>query len=108
MPGVQSSDVRPFLLSGVPTHGDTTLKVTSPWDGALVGEVSVPTADQIEQAIVDLDAVRLEAQALPAHVRAGALDGSAKGHRPQTEGESGMVPGGRGGWSRHRDVHGRL
>jgi acyl-CoA reductase-like NAD-dependent aldehyde dehydrogenase len=72
--GVQMSDVHPFLLSGVPTHGDSTLKVTSPWDGALVGEVAVPTADQIEQAIVDLDAVRLEAQALPAHVRAGALD----------------------------------
>jgi aldehyde dehydrogenase (NAD+) len=65
---------RPFLLSGQPATGDTTLTVTSPWDGAVVGAVSVPTADQVEQAIVDLDAVRLEAQALPAHVRAGALD----------------------------------
>jgi acyl-CoA reductase-like NAD-dependent aldehyde dehydrogenase len=65
---------RPFLLSGKPTTGDTTLTVTSPWDGSVVGEVSVPTSDQIEQAITDLDAVRLEAQALPAHVRAGALD----------------------------------
>ena len=74
MSGVDNSDVHPFLLSGRPAHGDSTLKVTSPWDGALVGEVAVPTAGQIEQAIVDLDAVRLEAQALPAHVRAGALD----------------------------------
>ncbi|HEY3747611.1 MAG TPA: aldehyde dehydrogenase family protein [Pseudonocardiaceae bacterium] len=65
---------RPFLLSGKPATGDSTLSVTSPWDGSVVGEVSVPTAEQVEQAITDLDAVRLEAQALPAHVRAGALD----------------------------------
>ncbi|HEY1570216.1 MAG TPA: aldehyde dehydrogenase family protein [Pseudonocardiaceae bacterium] len=68
------SEPRPFLLSGVPTTGGATLPVTSPWDGSLVAEVSVPTAEQVEQAVVDLDAVRLEAQALPAHVRAGALD----------------------------------
>jgi acyl-CoA reductase-like NAD-dependent aldehyde dehydrogenase len=68
------SDARPFLLSGRPTTGDTTLTVTSPWDDAVVGEVCVPTSAQVEQAITDLDAVRLEAQALPAHVRAGALD----------------------------------
>ncbi|HEX5117548.1 MAG TPA: aldehyde dehydrogenase family protein [Pseudonocardiaceae bacterium] len=68
------SELRPFLLSGVPTTGAATLPVTSPWDGSLVAEVSVPTPEQVEQAVVDLDAVRLEAQALPAHVRAGALD----------------------------------
>lgn len=66
--------MRPFLLSGQPTTGDTTLTVTSPWDGSVVDEVSVPTGAQVEQAIVDLDAVRFEAQALPVHVRAGALD----------------------------------
>jgi acyl-CoA reductase-like NAD-dependent aldehyde dehydrogenase len=66
--------MRPFRLSGTPATGTTTLPVTSPWDGSLVDEVAVPTADQVEQAIADLDAVRLEAQALPAHVRAGALD----------------------------------
>jgi acyl-CoA reductase-like NAD-dependent aldehyde dehydrogenase len=70
--------VSPFLLSGKPTTGETTLTVTSPWDDAVVGEVSVPTAAQVEQAIADLDAVRLEAQALPAHVRAAALDHLSK------------------------------
>lgn len=70
--------MRPFLLSGTPTTGDTTLPVTSPWDGSLVDEVSIPTAAQVEQAISDLDATRLEAQALPAHVRAGALDHLSK------------------------------
>jgi acyl-CoA reductase-like NAD-dependent aldehyde dehydrogenase len=64
----------PFWLSGKPTFGDESFKVTSPWDGALVAEVSVPTDAQVEQAVADLWATRLEAQALPAHIRAGALD----------------------------------
>jgi acyl-CoA reductase-like NAD-dependent aldehyde dehydrogenase len=68
------SDVTPFLLSGKPATGDETLSVTSPWDGSVVGEVSVPTDAQVEQAVTDLDAVRHEAQATPAHVRAAALD----------------------------------
>jgi acyl-CoA reductase-like NAD-dependent aldehyde dehydrogenase len=68
------SDVTPFYLSGVPATGVDTLQVTSPWDGSVVGEVSVPTDDQVEQAVADLHAGRHEAQATPAHVRAGALD----------------------------------
>jgi acyl-CoA reductase-like NAD-dependent aldehyde dehydrogenase len=72
------SDVKPFYLSGVPTTGEQTLEVTSPWDGRVVGVVSVPTDAQVEQAVADLDAVRLQAQALPAHVRAAALDHISK------------------------------
>ncbi|GAA0360533.1 aldehyde dehydrogenase family protein [Actinoallomurus spadix] len=68
------SDVTPFFLSGVPTTGADTLEVTSPWDGSVVGVVSMPTDAQVEQAVADLDAVRREAQATPAHVRAAALD----------------------------------
>ncbi|UQX88178.1 aldehyde dehydrogenase family protein [Jatrophihabitans telluris] len=68
------SDVRPFYLSGVPTTGTETLEVTSPWDGSVVGVVSVPTDEQVEQAVADLDSVRFEAQSLPAHARAAALD----------------------------------
>jgi len=68
------SDVTPFYLSGVPATGADTLLVTSPWDGSVVGEVSVPTDEQVEQAVADLHAGRHEAQATPAHVRAGALD----------------------------------
>ncbi|MCW2539788.1 MAG: Aldehyde Dehydrogenase [Frankiales bacterium] len=63
-----------FWLSGQATTGEGTLEVTSPWDGRVVGEVSLPTDAQIEQAVADLHAVRQQAQALPAHVRAGALD----------------------------------
>jgi len=66
--------IRPFYLSGVPTLGEGSFEVRSPFDGSLVAEVSRPTAAQAEQAVADLDAVRAEAQALPAHVRAAALD----------------------------------
>jgi acyl-CoA reductase-like NAD-dependent aldehyde dehydrogenase len=68
------ADVTPFYLSGTATLGEETLEVTSPWDGRVVGVVSVPTDAQVEQAVADLHAVRLEAQATPAHVRAAALD----------------------------------
>ncbi len=68
------TEVRPFWLSGVPTFGEATVDVTSPYTGEVVGTVSIPTAAQTEQAVADLYAVRGEAQALPAHVRATALD----------------------------------
>jgi acyl-CoA reductase-like NAD-dependent aldehyde dehydrogenase len=68
------SDVTPFYLSGVPATGNDTLQVTAPWDGSVVGAVSVPTDEQVEQAVADLHAGRHEAQATPAHIRAGALD----------------------------------
>ena len=66
--------IRPFYLSGVPTLGEGSFEVRSPFDGSLVAEVSRPTAAQAEQAVADLAAVRYEVQALPAHVRAAALD----------------------------------
>ncbi len=68
------SDVTPFYLSGTTATGEDTLPVTSPWDGSVVGEVSIPTDAQVEQAVADLYAARYEAQATPAHVRAAALD----------------------------------
>jgi acyl-CoA reductase-like NAD-dependent aldehyde dehydrogenase len=68
------SDITPFLLSGSAATGDGTLPVTSPWDGSVVGVVSIPTDAQVERAVADLHDVRHEAQATPAHVRAGALD----------------------------------
>jgi acyl-CoA reductase-like NAD-dependent aldehyde dehydrogenase len=68
------TEAKPFFLSGAPVTGSETLEVTSPWDGRVVAMVSLPSDAQIEQAVADLDAVRFEAQALPAHVRAGALD----------------------------------
>ena len=66
--------IRPFYLSGKPTHGTDSFEVRNPYDGRLIAEVSVPTDDQVEQAVADLAAVRAESQALPAHARAAALD----------------------------------
>jgi len=47
--------------------------VTSPYDGSVVGRVSVPTPAQVDEAVAAAAAVAAEAAALPAHVRAGAL-----------------------------------
>jgi acyl-CoA reductase-like NAD-dependent aldehyde dehydrogenase len=63
-----------FWLAGRKATGDDTIDVTSPWDGRLVGTVSVPTPVQVEEAIAAADAVRAEFAATPAHVRAAALD----------------------------------
>lgn len=66
--------IRPFYLSGRATTGTDSFEIRSPYDGRPVAEVSVPTDAQVEQAVADLAAVRAEAQALPAHGRAAALD----------------------------------
>lgn len=63
-----------FWLAGREATGETTFDVTSPWDGRLVGEVSVPTDAQVEEAVAAAHAVRDEFAATPAHVRAAALD----------------------------------
>ncbi|WP_433374957.1 aldehyde dehydrogenase family protein [Streptosporangium sp. CA-115845] len=66
-------DVRPFWLAGRPATGDAELTVTNPHDGRVVAVCSVPTADQVEEAVAAAAAVRKEAAALPIHVRADAL-----------------------------------
>lgn len=64
----------PFWLAGKPAYGEHALPVYSPWDGTLVGAVSIPEPDQVEQAVSELAAVRAQAEALPAHMKAAALD----------------------------------
>ncbi|MFJ2030900.1 aldehyde dehydrogenase family protein [Streptosporangium sp. NPDC087985] len=66
-------DVRPFWLAGRPATGDAELTVTNSYDGRVVGVCSVPTADQVEEAVAAAVAVQKQAAALPVHVRAGAL-----------------------------------
>ncbi|MEV6118687.1 aldehyde dehydrogenase family protein [Streptomyces sp. NPDC052109] len=65
---------RAFWLAGRPASGETTLAVSSPWTGQLIGEVSVPTDEQVEEAVAAAYAVRDEFAATPAFVRAAALD----------------------------------
>ncbi len=63
----------PFYLAGRPASGVTTLDVHHPFDGALVGTVSVPTADQVEEAVAAAHAVRHVAARLTLAERADAL-----------------------------------
>ncbi|MBM4828307.1 aldehyde dehydrogenase family protein [Streptomyces althioticus] len=63
-----------FWLAGRQATGETAFDVTSPWDGRVVGAVSVPTDAQVEEAVAAAYAVRDEFAATPAHVRAAALD----------------------------------
>ncbi len=67
-------EITPFWLAGRATTGDETFTITHPYDGRVVTEVAVPTEAQVEDAIAAADAVQAEAAALPAHVRAAALD----------------------------------
>ncbi|WP_204055502.1 aldehyde dehydrogenase family protein [Microbispora corallina] len=69
----RTSDPRPFWLAGRPATGDAEQTVTNPLDGRVAGVHSVPTPDQVEQAVAAADAVRARAAALPIHVRAEAL-----------------------------------
>ncbi|WP_434597221.1 aldehyde dehydrogenase family protein [Streptomyces sp. A5-4] len=63
-----------FWLAGRQATGEDTFEVTSPWDGRVVGTVSVPTDAQVEEAVAAAYAVESEFAATPAHVRAAALD----------------------------------
>ncbi|WP_016909839.1 aldehyde dehydrogenase family protein [Streptomyces xiaopingdaonensis] len=64
----------PFWLAGRTATGNDTLDVTSPWDGRLVGTVSLPDEAQTQQAVAAAAEVAEEFAATPAHVRAAALD----------------------------------
>ncbi|MEW1780077.1 aldehyde dehydrogenase family protein [Streptomyces sp. NPDC086777] len=69
---------RSFWLAGGQASSMTALAVTSPWTGQLVGQVSVPTDDQVETAVAAAYAAREEFAATPAHQRAAALDHVSK------------------------------
>ncbi|MEV4949165.1 aldehyde dehydrogenase family protein [Streptomyces sp. NPDC053755] len=74
-----------FWLAGREATGEATFDVTSPWDGRLVGTVSVPTEAQVEEAVAAAHAVVDEFAATPAHVRAAALDHVSKRLVERTE-----------------------
>jgi acyl-CoA reductase-like NAD-dependent aldehyde dehydrogenase len=63
----------PFWLAGRPTTGDSEITVTHPYDGRIVGTVSVPTEAQVEEALRLTAAAARTAAATPLHVRADAL-----------------------------------
>ncbi|QKV92267.1 aldehyde dehydrogenase family protein [Streptomyces sp. NA02950] len=85
MPETTEAVTHAFWLAGRKATGESTLEVTSPWDGRRVGAVSVPTEAQIEEAVAAADAVRDEFAATPAHVRAAALDHVSRRLAERTE-----------------------
>ncbi|MFY1679073.1 MULTISPECIES: aldehyde dehydrogenase family protein [unclassified Streptomyces] len=80
-----TSPTHAFWLAGRQAIGANTLDVTSPWDGRLVGTVSVPDEAQVEEAVAAAHAVRDTFAATPAHVRAAALDRVVRGLTERAE-----------------------
>lgn len=54
-----------FWLAGRLATGEDSFDVHSPWDGRLVGSVSVPTDAQVEEAVAAAHAVTAEFSATP-------------------------------------------
>ncbi|NUP45768.1 MAG: aldehyde dehydrogenase family protein [Catenulispora sp.] len=68
------TEATPFWIASKPVTGTDSYEISSPYDGAHVATVSVPTEDQVEQAVAAAAAVAKETADQPAHVRAAALD----------------------------------
>ena len=64
----------PFWIAGKQVTGTDSYEVRSPYDGRLVATVSVPTEEQVEQAVAAAAAVAKESADQPAYRRAAALD----------------------------------
>ena len=69
---------RSFWLAGRPATGAGSFEVRNPFDDTLVATVSVPTDEQVEQAVAAAHAAVPLTTALSAHARASALDHVAR------------------------------
>jgi acyl-CoA reductase-like NAD-dependent aldehyde dehydrogenase len=69
---------KPFLVNGEWRTGEGVLEVKNPYDQSLVGEVGLPTAQDLEDATVAAVEGFKETKNLPVHVRADALDHISK------------------------------
>jgi glyceraldehyde-3-phosphate dehydrogenase (NADP+) len=68
----------PFYVAGRAETGTGELVIHSPADGRVVGRTSYASPDQVNRAVAAAAEVAPEAAALPAHVRAAALDHVSK------------------------------
>ncbi|HEY6568615.1 MAG TPA: aldehyde dehydrogenase family protein, partial [Actinomycetota bacterium] len=68
------TEIRPFLVNGEWRTGEGTFEVHSPYDGSVVAEIAVPTADDVEEAARVADETFAESKHLPVWARADALD----------------------------------
>jgi acyl-CoA reductase-like NAD-dependent aldehyde dehydrogenase len=67
-------ETRTFLVNGEWRTGEGTLQVKSPYDGSVVAEVGIPTAQDVDEAIAVAAETFTESRFLPVHARAEALD----------------------------------
>jgi glyceraldehyde-3-phosphate dehydrogenase (NADP+) len=65
---------KPFYVAGEPADSDDVVTIHSPYDGREVGRTSNATPAHVERAVAAAAAVAGETAALPAHVRAAALE----------------------------------
>jgi aldehyde dehydrogenase (NAD+) len=65
---------RPYLVNGSWRTGEESFEVHSPYDGAVVAEIGVPSEADVEEAVAAAAATFEESQHLPVHARADALD----------------------------------
>ena len=70
--------VRPYLVNGQWRTGEGTFEVKNPFDDALVAEIGIPTADDVEEATATAAAMFEETRQLSV---ARALD-RARPHLP--------------------------
>ncbi|MET8529374.1 aldehyde dehydrogenase family protein [Micromonospora sp. NPDC005172] len=63
-----------FFVASRPASGVGELTVHHPYDGRAVGRTTFATDDQVDAAVAAAAGVAAQAAALPAHVRAAALD----------------------------------
>lgn len=66
--------VSPIWVAGRPQHGEEEFFVSHPYDDSPVGATSWATAGQVEAAVAAAAGAAAESAALPAHVRAEALE----------------------------------
>jgi acyl-CoA reductase-like NAD-dependent aldehyde dehydrogenase len=64
---------RPYLVAGEWREGSDAFEVRSPFDGAVVAEVGVPSDADVEEALARAADTFEESRTLPTHVRAEAL-----------------------------------
>jgi acyl-CoA reductase-like NAD-dependent aldehyde dehydrogenase len=67
-------DPASFYVAGRAVSSDDRVTVRHPYGGREVGRTSNATPDQVEEAVAAAAAVAAQGAALPAHVRAAALD----------------------------------
>jgi acyl-CoA reductase-like NAD-dependent aldehyde dehydrogenase len=67
------AETKPFLVAGEWRAGESTFEVQSPYEGAVVAEVGVPSDDDVEEALAAAESAFDESRKLPVHVRAEAL-----------------------------------